>query len=238
MTWQQKERKKALDRYYSDPNRCVHCGKVIQVRDYEGANETRRRKFCNKSCAASHNNKGIKRNSVLKIKTERPFLENRRDRWTKNISQEEFLSVAQSSSSIKEILEKFGQSSSRHNYSWVRKSLLEAQIDTSRWYARHTEGKRLTLEEILVENSDYPSGALKRRLMQNHLLENKCQICGMDPEWNGLGLVLVMDHINGINTDHRIENLRLVCPNCDSQLPTYKSRNKRINKRTNENKRE
>ena len=48
----------------------------------------------------------------------------------------------------------------------------------------------------------------------------------MAAEWNGLPLVLVLDHVNGDPEDNRRENLRLVCPNCDSQLPTYKARNK------------
>ncbi len=54
----------------------------------------------------------------------------------------------------------------------------------------------------------------------------RCAICGMDNSWNGASMVLIVDHINGdANNNHR-ENLRLVCPNCDSQLPTYKARNR------------
>ncbi|BDY27215.1 HNH endonuclease [Mycolicibacterium mageritense] len=53
-----------------------------------------------------------------------------------------------------------------------------------------------------------------------------CAICGGDTTWQGLSLALVLDHIDGDPTNNRRENLRLVCPNCDSQLPTYKSRNR------------
>jgi len=52
-----------------------------------------------------------------------------------------------------------------------------------------------------------------------------CSVCGCDDEWNGKRLVLILDHINGQNHDNRIENLRLVCPNCNSQLPTFAGRN-------------
>jgi hypothetical protein len=56
---------------------------------------------------------------------------------------------------------------------------------------------------------------------QNHC----CKICGNKDTWNGKELLLVLDHIDGNPSNHNKNNLRLICPNCDSQLDTYKAKN-------------
>jgi hypothetical protein len=53
-----------------------------------------------------------------------------------------------------------------------------------------------------------------------------CALCGVGTEWNGLALVFVLDHVDGDASNNQRENLRLLCPNCDSQLLTYKGRNR------------
>lgn len=88
------------------------------------------------------------------------------------------------------------------------------------------KGYKLTLEEILVENSTYAnSHRLKLRLIAEGYLEEKCSCCGIGNEWNGKPLSLQLDHENGNNSDNRIENLRILCPNCHSQTETYASKN-------------
>lgn len=82
-----------------------------------------------------------------------------------------------------------------------------------------------TLDEILVKNSNYTNiASLKKRLLKEKRLEYKCSCCGIS-EWQGKPLSLQLDHINGINNDHRIENLRFLCPNCHSQTNTFAGKN-------------
>lgn len=82
-------------------------------------------------------------------------------------------------------------------------------------------------DKVFVENSTYRRLSIKRRLLSDHGFEYVCACCGIGPEWQGKPMPLILDHINGINNDNRLENLRFVCSNCDSQLDTYKSKNRK-----------
>lgn len=80
--------------------------------------------------------------------------------------------------------------------------------------------------QVLCEKSTTTRGAVKRLIIRNRLLPYQCSMCGLGPLWRGMPMPLVLDHINGVNDDHRLSNLRFVCSNCDTQLPTYKAKNR------------
>ncbi|MGC1381929.1 MAG: HNH endonuclease signature motif containing protein [Candidatus Baltobacteraceae bacterium] len=69
-------------------------------------------------------------------------------------------------------------------------------------------------------------GSIKRRLLELGLLEERCSRCAL-AEWRGKRLTIHIDHINGVKDDWRLENLRMLCPNCHSQTPTFSGRNLR-----------
>ena len=66
---------------------------------------------------------------------------------------------------------------------------------------------------------------LRRWYKKGNYTEYKCSICGLLPVWQNKELTLILDHINGLNNDDRLENLRWVCPNCNMQLPTTNGKN-------------
>lgn len=85
---------------------------------------------------------------------------------------------------------------------------------------------KIPLNEILAgEHPYYQTLKLKKRLIREGVLQNKCAICSIS-EWNKQPITMQLDHMNGDSSDHRLENVRLLCPNCHSQTDTWCGKNK------------
>ena len=152
-----------------------------------------------------------------------------------SISKQELIEIVKNNDSLSKILKYFNLNNKGGNSKTLKRRLDEEKIDYShiRLGAGSNKGRifireKIPLEEIMVENSTYNRVHLKSRLIKNGMLENECVICGLKSEWQNKNLVMVLDHINGVSNDHRKENLRLLCPNCNSQTPTFAGKKNKI----------
>jgi hypothetical protein len=152
----------------------------------------------------------------------------------RSYTDEDIIQAVRSSFSIAQALRILRLSPTGANYKGLYGHCSRLGLDTSHFTGQgHLRGKRHSwtpsrpLEEILVENSHYLStGHLKKRLLKAGLLTNHCYECGSPPLWRRKPLVLILDHQNGNRSDNRVHNLRLLCPNCNSQQRTFAGRNK------------
>ncbi|HKC65256.1 MAG TPA: HNH endonuclease signature motif containing protein [Pyrinomonadaceae bacterium] len=150
-------------------------------------------------------------------------------------SREEFTEAWLSSLSIAQVAKKLGCNTTGGGYITLKAAARELGLDNSHmtgqgwnigWPSHPSIAREIPLSDILIENSTYTTmWRLKLRLVREALLEYKCYLCGLT-EWKGKPITLQLDHINGVHLDHRIENLRLLCPNCHSQTETFAGRNK------------
>jgi len=154
-------------------------------------------------------------------------------KWGKKYSQEELVEALPQCRSIRQLLLMLGMNETGSAHFSIKQQIKELGLDISHFTGQSwNKGNKdnpthpsKSLYEILVENSSASNSNLKKRLLKENILENICSICGQEPIWNNLPLTLQLDHINGIRSDNRIENLRILCPHCHSQTETFCSRN-------------
>lgn len=148
------------------------------------------------------------------------------------ISDDEFIEIVKKNYSISQCLKAQGLKASGSNYKGFRERVKRLSLDTSHFSGQgHLKGKshnwasEIPVEEAFINGGTLQSGNLKAKILKYNLKEYVCEECKIT-EWRGEKLSLHLDHINGINNDNRLENLRFLCPNCHSLTDTYCGKSK------------
>lgn len=147
--------------------------------------------------------------------------------WAPRYTEAEARAAIAASRSYTEALRRLGMRPAGGNHVTLRTYAAEVwRIPTAHFdrYAQsrdRTKRRMIPLEDVLVEGSTYDRGLLKKRLYNDGLKQRLCEMCGQGEVWRGARMALILDHVNGIANDNRLENLRIVCPNCAATLGTH-----------------
>lgn len=141
----------------------------------------------------------------------------------KKIDKREFITVCENSLSMAQAAETLGL-----HFNTFKKYALKFGCyqpnQSGRGISKSGKIKYSTKDILSGKYPHYQTFKLKIRLLNEDVFENKCSECGIE-EWNGNAMIMELDHINGNRSDHRKENLRMLCPNCHSQTETYRAKN-------------
>lgn len=153
--------------------------------------------------------------------------------WT----DEDLVIAVKKAYSYRSVIKMLGLVPAGGNYVQVQYAIRRLNLDTvhfkgmgwnkgTKYILPHIRSK---LEDLLVEGSTCQSYKLKKRLFESGIKLPKCEICGWAKKSLDGRIPVELDHMNGNRNDNRIENLRILCPNCHSLQPTHRGKNKKVN---------
>lgn len=139
--------------------------------------------------------------------------------------------------SYSEVLRKAGRKPGGGTNETLKKKILEFNIDISHftgqaWHSTPTyipkvgSREKYSIEEVFTPNSIITQKVMRGYVERHNLIPYKCSKCGCDGNWQGGKIALELDHIDGDNTNHSLNNLRYLCPNCHALTSTYRGLNK------------
>lgn len=151
----------------------------------------------------------------------------RRRSW----SDDDLRAAVAASTSILGVLRALGRKPGGDTYVAVKEAIARLELSTEHfmgqgWRKGNTAAVRPArpLEEVLVKGRPTSTHNLRLRLIRNGVKDARCERCGIT-EWMERSAPLQLDHINGDRCDNRLENLRILCPNCHSQTDTWCGKN-------------
>jgi hypothetical protein len=149
---------------------------------------------------------------------------------SRKYTDEEFIKAVKESGSLRQVLSKLNLREAGGNYQCAKERIKNLNLSTKHFHGQAwNKGKKLPkrqpIETYLVEDRLVQSNSLKKRLINEGIKQHKCECCGIT-EWNGQSAPIELDHIDGNRYNNTIQNLRLLCPNCHAQTPTYRGKNK------------
>ncbi len=151
--------------------------------------------------------------------------------WT----DEDLRKAVITSLSYRSVIKRLGLIPAGGNYVQVKQRASELNLNTDHFTGqswnkgRHYFTKlRPEIETLLIAGGKIQSYKLKKRLIEEGLKSQECELCGWAQMSKDGRIPVELDHINGIRNDNRLENLRILCPNCHSLQPTHRGKNKRV----------